>query len=394
MRRRVAVVAACCSRAGARYGDSQEDLLVEAGLAALGMAGVGPEEIDAAWFGCTTVSANHALLNFSLKLGYTPMTKVSNAGATGADALIRAALAVASGEAEVTLVAGVEKRTDAGLADGQETDRVFSPAAVGIEAMLRDVHPASFTALYLRRYGAAYGVSLERIGEALDAIARRSRVRGATTPWSAWYGAGAERPEDSGPYVAPPLRRGHCAPAYDGAAALVVTSEEWARQRGLPHAVLEGFGMVSGALEGRFSRRYAYLGLPELRAAAAKAFAAAGVEGWDAVDHVQIFDRTAGDELLAYEDLGLVPDGRAVDAVLDGAFGLEARLQVNTDGGLLCSGFQAGASGIRQAAEAYLQLTGQAGARQLPHARRSVVAAVGGTLGAATAIVSVLRSGE
>ncbi|MCS7296360.1 MAG: hypothetical protein RMK15_05980 [Chloroflexota bacterium] len=391
--RRVAVVAASCSRAGARYTESQEDLLVEAGLAALAMAGVEPEDIDAAWFGCTTVSANHALLNFSLKLGYLPMTKVSNAGATGADAFIRAALAVASGEADVALVAGVEKRTDAGLADGLESDRVFSPAATGIEAMLRDLHPATFTSLYLRRYGAAFGLSLEEIGEALDALARRSRLRGALTPWSAIYGLEAGYSEDAGPVVAPPLRLGHCAPAFDGAAALVVTAEAWARQRGMPYAVLEGFGMVSGALEGRYSRRYAYVGLPELRTAAARAFSEAGVDGWEAVDHVQIFDRTVGDELLAYEDLGLVPEGRAVAAVLDGMFGVEARLQVNTDGGLLCSGFQAGASGVRQIAEAFVQLTGRAGPRQLPHVRRSVVATVGGTLGAATAVVSVFRSG-
>jgi len=88
-----------------------------------------------------------------------------------------------------------------------------------------------------------------------------------------------------------------------------------------------------------------------------------------------------------------VPEGRAVAAVLDGMFGVEARLQVNTDGGLLCSGFQAGASGVRQIAEAFVQLTGRAGPRQLPHVRRSVVATVGGTLGAATAVVSVFRSG-
>lgn len=392
MARRVAVVAASCSPAGARYDVSQEDLLVEAGLAAMTIAGVGPDELDAAWFGCTSVSANHALLNFSLKLGYTPMTKVANAGASGADAILRGALAVAAGVVDVALVAGVEKRTDANLGDGLELDRVFSPAALGIEAGLRDMHPAAFTALYLRRYSHTYGVDLEDVGRALDAIARRSRARGAATAWSALYGQGEEAVVDEGPFVAPPLRRGHCAPPYDGAAALILVPEGWARARGKPYAVLEGFGMVSGALEGRFSRRYPFLGLPEVREAAARAFEAAGVESWDAVDHLQLFDRTAGDELLAYEDLGIVGPGQAVKAVLDGAFGLEEKLQVNTDGGLLSNGFQAGASGIRQTVEAYLQLTGQAGGRQLPHVGRSVVVTTGGTLGGTTAIVAIYRS--
>src|SRR5436190_21627733 len=120
MKRRVAITGMGCSAAGIRSDCGQEDLIVEAGLAAMDSAGITAVDIGASWFGCTTVSANHALLNFSMKLGYTAMTKVSNGGATGADALRGAYTAVASGTCDVALAAGVEKPADSGFTEFTE----------------------------------------------------------------------------------------------------------------------------------------------------------------------------------------------------------------------------------------------------------------------------------
>ena len=92
---------------------------------------------------------------------------------------------------------------------------------------------------------------------------------------------------------------------------------------------------------------------------------------------------------MAYEDLGLAPPVAPSNAVLDGRFDVEGRIPVNTDGGLLCNGYQAGASGIRQVYESFLQLTGQAGERQLPGVRRSLVYSVGGAVGSFSAFVQV-----
>jgi acetyl-CoA C-acetyltransferase len=110
----------------------------------------------------------------------------------------------------------------------------------------------------------------------------------------------------------------------------------------------------------------------------------------DEVDHLQVFDITSASELLAYEDLGLAPKGQAVRFALDGVFDAEGKLPSNTDGGLLSNGYQAGATGIRQLYESYLQLLGRAGPRQLPSVRRSLIHTLGGGVGSFTANVQVL----
>jgi acetyl-CoA C-acetyltransferase len=135
---------------------------------------------------------------------------------------------------------------------------------------------------------------------------------------------------------------------------------------------------------------YDFLGYPEARHAAQRAYKMAGIVQPDQeIDHAQIFDITSAAELIAYEDLGLAPEGGATDAILDGTFDVEGRIPTNTDGGLLSNGYQAGASGIRQVYESYLQLTGRAGPRQLPNVRRSLVYSVGGAVGSFSAFVQI-----
>lgn len=389
MNRTVVIAGMGCAVAGVRSDVGQEDLLVEAGLAAMEEAGIGPGEIDASWFGCTTVSANHALLNFSLKLGYTPMTKTQNGGATGADALRGAYVAVASGVCDIALAAGVEKPTDSGIFEPAEGDRVGG-SVVGADAVVGEFRPAAHSALYLTRYAHAYGVAPEKLRRALTRLVTRSRRAGAHNEKAALRSAVHEDDVVRAPLSAGPLTVLDCCQALDGAAAAIVCSEETARRLGRRYIVLEGIGVASGGLEGRTAQGYDYLGLPEARLAAQRAYAMAGIMRPDQeIQHAQVFDLTTGGELLAYEDLGLAPAGKAADYVLDGVFDREGRTPANTDGGLLCNGFQAGASGIRQVYESYLQLTDRAGERQVPGVQRSLVYTVGGAVGSFSAFVQV-----
>ena len=389
MNRKVAIVGMGCSVAGVRSDAGQEALLIEAGIAALEDAGMTAEDIQASWFGCTTVSANHALLNFSLKLGYAAMTKVQNGGATGADALRGAYIAIASGAYDITLAAGVEKPTDSGISDFTEGERVGG-SVVGAEAVIGEFSTPAFSALYLTRYASAHGISEERVRAALTRIVTRSRRAGSHNPLAALRSPLLAAEIEAAPRSSPPLTVLDSCQALDGAAAAVVCGEDIARTLGRPYILLEGLGVASGGLEGRTIQGYDYLGLPEARIAAKRAYEMAGiVRPEDEIDHAQVFDLTSAAELMAYEDLGLAPRGGAVDCVLDGRFDVEGRIPANTDGGLLCNGYQAGASGIRQVYESYLQLTGRAGERQLPGIRRSLVYSVGGSVGSFSAFVQI-----
>ena len=396
MRGKVAIVGIGVSNAGVRPDASQEDLLVEAGTKAISSSGMQPEDIQASWFGCTTVSANHALLNFSLKLGYTSMTKVSNAGATGADVLRNAYLAVASGIYDVVLAAGVEKPTDSGFTHINEGDPLSTgSSAVGTDAVVGSMRGGADSGLYLTRYQRDYQIDTESLRDALNRIVMRSRKAGEANP-AAWLRSSVTLDDFAqAQLTVPPLTNLDACEALDAAAAIVVASPKAAQQLGRPYVILEGFGMSSGGSEGRLRQAYGYTGVPETELAAQRAYDMAGInEPGKLIDHAEIFDFTSASELLAYEDLGLAPRGKAVSMILDGSLAEEGILRVNSDGGLLSNGYQAGASGLRQVCESVVQLLGGAGQRQLPDVNWSLVQTLGGSVGSFSSTVQLLRADE
>lgn len=95
---------------------------------------------------------------------------------------------------------------------------------------------------------------------------------------------------------------------------------------------------------------------------------------------------------MAYEDLGFCPVGEGGKLVESGETKLNGRIPVNTSGGLKSKGHPVGATGTAQAYEMYLQLTGQAGARQVKDATVGLTHNVGGS--GATAVVHIFRSDQ
>ena len=113
-----------CTKFGERWDMGVEDLLVEAAHEAFADAGIGPQDIQAAWIG-TVFSGITAITMSPLGLQYIPMTRVENMCATGSEALRAASYAVAAGVCDVALAIGVEKLKDSGQTG------VKGPAIVG-----------------------------------------------------------------------------------------------------------------------------------------------------------------------------------------------------------------------------------------------------------------------
>ena len=86
---KVAIVGMGCSRFGERWDASANDLLVEAAKEAFEDAGIGPDEIQAAWLGTTSSGKTGMVLSEPLRLQYIPVTRVENACATASDAFVR-----------------------------------------------------------------------------------------------------------------------------------------------------------------------------------------------------------------------------------------------------------------------------------------------------------------
>ncbi|MBI3954347.1 MAG: acetyl-CoA acetyltransferase [Chloroflexi bacterium] len=394
IRGKVAIVGMGCTVAGERFDASQEDMIVEAGFEAIADAGVETKDIQAAWFGCNSVSANHALLNWSLKLGYKPMTKVNNGGASGADVLRHACLAVASGTFDLVLALGIEKATDAGFTAPGEGGRAFGGEGhVGPESLFTELRVPAQYALYATRYAHQYGLRPEELKEALARIAVKSRRAGARNPRAALRDEITLREALESPPIAWPLGLTDCCAVADGGAAAIVCTPEVARQLRDDFVLVEGLGQASGGREGQLAPSYSFSGLPETALAAERAYLMAGVrDPLRAVGHAQLFDAFTLLEFLACEDLGLAPRGQAAARLQAGFFDPEGELPTNTDGGLLANGYQPGGTGLRQVYESYLQLRGRAGPRQLKNVTRSLVQTQGGAAGSFTSLVQLFTT--
>jgi acetyl-CoA C-acetyltransferase len=182
--------------------------------------------------------------------------------------------------------------------------------------------------------------------------------------------------DSANPYIAWPLRLFDCSPVSDGAAAVLLVSEELAKRYTDKPLYVAGTGHASdGALHGRAT----ITSLPSVRDAARQAYEMAGVTPAD-IDLAEVHDCFTIAEIMATEDLGFFAPGQGWKAAEEGATARSGSRPINTSGGLKSKGHPVGASGIGQVVEIWKQLRGEAGARQVPgDLRLGLTHNVGGT---------------
>ncbi|MEM2385551.1 MAG: thiolase domain-containing protein, partial [Candidatus Bathyarchaeia archaeon] len=133
-----------------------------------------------------------------------------------------------------------------------------------------------------------------------------------------------------------------------------------------------------------------FTSLRAAKLAAKQAYEMADVKPED-VDVAEVHDCFTIAEIIAYEDLGFCKPGEGGRLAENGETALKGRIPVNTSGGLKAKGHPVGATGTAQAYEIYLQLTGQAGRRQVDDAEIGLTHNVGGS--GATATVHIYIKG-
>jgi len=279
---------------------------------------------------------------------------------TGGEALFRALEWMRQSPGDVLLV-GCEKMThrDAATAAGLLAPRVSDPVEIRHGATL----PA-LAALATIAYAASFRVPQS----AFDAVAIKNHAHAVHNPLAHFARAVTAEDVRASPLVADPLRRHHCAPVSDGAAACVLTRE---------HAAVVVRGMGAGLDAVRFHER-AHPGRFRAASAAARAaFAGAHLRPAD-MDVVEIHDAFAPFELMNLEAMGFFAEGEAWRALARGELNVGGRMAVNPSGGMKARGHPIGVCGLTSLAEVVLQLTGQAGARQQPGARRALIQSAGG----------------
>lgn len=379
----VVIAGAGMTRFGRRPGAGLRALAGEAAHLALADAGLGATDIGRLYFGNAaggTVTRQDMVRGQVAfrhdPLSAVPVINVENACASGGSAVMLAVEAVASGLADVVLAVGAEQlshddrtRSTQALRGSMDITEIGEedPGTAGPgQSALMECYAQEG-----RDYMTEYGATARDFAR----VAVKNRHHAGMNPL-AQFGAPLTLDEVvNARMIADPLTLSMCSPITDGAAALIVCSEAFARRRGLGGVRV----LASCIAPGRGA------GSSPLGAAGRLAYAAAGL-GPDDLDLFEMHDAAAPAELIQYEDLGLCAKGGAVGLIRDGATALGGTHPVNLSGGLMSRGHPLGATGCAQIVEVYGQLLGRAGARQVPAARLGMAVNAGGWVGGTYAV--------
>ncbi|MBE3563490.1 MAG: thiolase domain-containing protein [Hydrogenibacillus schlegelii] len=378
--RRVSVVGVGCTRFGKLSGRSIKELALEACRDALADAGVAPHQVEAFYlsnFAGGTLARQEMLAPLvagALGLGSIPATRVEGACASGGIALRLGFLMIASGVCDVALVAGVEKMTEAST---EEVTAALSAAADRQTEGSTGLTFPGFFAAVAHRYMHEHGATADH----LAAVALKNRANAQRNPRAHFYGKPASLDEiRQSRLVADPLRLYDCSPISDGACAVVLVASEHVQEfTGRPVDIL-GSGQATGSTT--LQEMDDMCSLEAVVQASRQAYEQAGV-GPEEVDVAEVHDCFSIAELIALEDLRLMPRGEAGPRTAAGETRVGGRVAVNPSGGLLSKGHPIGATGLAQVFEIVRQLRGEAD-NPVPNARIGLTHNVGGTGGVAT----------
>ncbi len=362
-KREVFVAGAAVHPFGKHRGTGTDELGYLAVSELMETAGVDPGQVDIG-FGGSVYGGSLLAQRVLQRVGISgqPVFTIENACASGASAVNLAWQAVASGSAECAIAFGAENLSSFGGGTLPLTTN-------DIEIAQGMVMPAAY-AMRAQRYLHDWGAAVAD----LDNVSVKNRRNGAANPRAHFQKeVAAEDVANSRP-VADPLRLLHCCPNSDGAAAVVLCSEEVAARLPGPHVRVA----ASVVRSGKFSTGYRDMTWPEITERTAGAAYVQSGFGPEDLDLVELHDAFAIAELLHAEALGIAERGKAHAAVSTGQFDRDGRVAVSPSGGLLSRGHPVGATGVAQICEAYWQLTEQAGVLQVSGAEVALTHVTGG----------------
>ncbi len=309
-------------------------------------------------------------------------TTIESSGASGGAALRAGYLAIASGQVDAALVVGVEKFTDQ---VGASVEAALSSASDSDFEGVHGLTPTAQAALLMRRYLSQFDAPRESFA----GFPLTAHQNGAGNPKAMFRKAISVELYNRAGIVSDPLNMFDVAPNADGAAAALLV-----RQRLLPdsypHPLVRvvGSSLVTDTLA--LHDRPDPLNFQAARLSVERACRQAGITPGD-VDLFELYDAYSIYAALSLEAAGFAGPGQGWQMAQNGDLSLQGSLPIATMGGLKARGNPGGATGVYQVVEAVLHLRGQAGANQIPGAKRALVQSLGGpAASAATHVLEVI----
>lgn len=347
---------------------SQLALTLEASLRAIVDAGLDPKEIDGVIpYSGGGIVAEDFITNFGLPdLRYSAQTPMG--GASPVAALQSAAMAVATGVANHVLVALGRGSISGGRITSRLAQMPQMRLVAEFEMPIGTNAPAQFYAHMARRHMELYGTTSEQFGE----VAITCRQNATLNERAMMRKPMTLEDHQNSRMIADPFRLFDCSLESAGAAAVVVSSTE--RARDLAHPPI----LISGVAEGHPESPSAITQRSDLTRmgiarAAPIAFAMADVTHAD-IDVAEIYDCFTYIVLCQLEDLGFCAKGEGGEFIADGRIRLDGELPINTHGGLLS---EAHIAGMNHIVELVRQLRGDCGERQVKGAEIGLVTGFG-----------------
>ncbi|MCJ7604450.1 MAG: thiolase family protein [Dehalococcoidales bacterium] len=339
------------------------DMIQEAAVAAAqDIPGLKPTDIDGLIVATTMAGRHSNALNTAPlvvhRLGLSPTSlciRLDTLCAGSNSAVIVAKGMVESGISDVILVTGAEKvycpqRWETNYTQLAVNDHDWD-SAMGLGV------PPPFFAMIAKMHMKRYGTTKEQM--AAVSVANYSYGDGHDKGHYAGRTLNMEQALEAR-LIADPFGLYDCCPLSDGASAIIIASEEKAKELSdRPPVYVRGTGQHA-----RHSMTAGWPGdtlaeWPHLKTAGEIAFKNAKLTPKD-IDVAQTHDCFTISEIIELEELGFCEKGEGGAFVASGAIDLDGSIPTNTDGGLLVYGHPFGASGARQAIEICKQLQGRA----------------------------------
>ncbi len=314
---------------------------------------------------------------FAQALGWQGAQVASSyaACASGVTALATARAQILAGLADVAMVIGADT-TPKGFLAPNKGERGDDPDWLRFR-LLGATNPTYF-ALYARRRMDLFGATREDFARVKVKNARH----GLENPNARYQRASTIEDVLTSPLVADPLSLLDICATSDGAAAMIVTSLEWAKAHGIDNPIrIRGVSTTTPSypnptieMPNFATDSAAGIATPGAQphrgfkdSIALRAFEEAGI-GPNDLSCAEVYDLSTALELDWYEHIGICEQGEAEQLLRSGATELGGRIPVNPSGGLACFGEAVPAQAIAQVCELTWQLRGTATGRQVENA--------------------------
>ena len=371
---RVGVIGVGHGMFGRRSDATVQELAFEAFRAAIQDAGIERKELDASVI--AAVPEYHkqrsvaGVVQEYLNLNPLPTWLTEVACASGSAAIRTAWMAIRSGVHDVVAVIGCQKMTE--LSTAEILALMGRVGEVQWESVFGTTFPGYY-AMFATRHMHEFGTTHEQMLQ----VAEKNHYYGARNPNALFQKEITLAKALASEPVASPFCVYDCCANADGAACLILASEERAKALSDRDRIvwLDGVGCATSSMS--VLRRPTLVGLPSAQEASKQAYKMAGCTA-DDIKVAEVHDCFTIAEIMAYEDLGFCAKGEGGPFISDRCSYIGGKVGVNVDGGLKAKGHPIGATGVSMAYEMVQQLRGECGERQVPDADLALTHNVGG----------------